>query len=134
MENAVKNEEAPNISTAPTIRKSSRVSLSPPSTKRRNRREFSAEQKQEVVAFAKTNGATAAGRKFDVNPNLIGRWKKTLMNVSRPSVAAEGAPKQDPYKAPDTSGILSGVVVTQAIEIATLKAEVANLKRRLSNR
>jgi len=85
----------------------------------KTRRKFTAEERLSILREAEQNGQAETGRKYNLSPTLLGKWKRNYLNTGSTDDARRGRKPLDPELADlrEENEKLKKIVARQAIEL-----------------
>lgn len=85
----------------------------------KSRRKFSAEERLSILQEAERNGGAETCRKYNLSPNLLGKWKKNYLKTGSTQDRRVGRPPLDPelQQLREENEKLKRIVAKQALEL-----------------
>ena len=85
----------------------------------KSRRKFSAEERLSILQEAERNGGAETCRKYNLSPNLLGKWKKNYLSTGSTEDRKRGRKQLDPElrELRDENEKLKRIIARQALEL-----------------
>ena len=85
----------------------------------KTRRHFSAEERLSILQEAERNGGAETCRKYNLSPNVLGKWKRNYLVNGSTEDRRRGPKPQDPelQQLRDENEKLKRIVAKQALEL-----------------